>query len=618
MKLISSRPFFYHSSTIHLLLSLTALVASLGATVSQAAPSLAENSKKASDSNQVYGNEVSLFALKAQGWQIHPQPVGQKITKVHVLSLPVFLKREGLKQLGGALNLFHVTTKSSVIKRESRLFAGEEWSAANALETERNLRGLAIFSSAQVYPVTRKFYVKADSAPLEVLIVTRDLWSLRLESAFSYNGGVLNNLNLSLSERNLLGRRILLSAQSALSPYNFIGGVLVNHRRFGPDLSLSAQVSGAWSRDDGQREGESVQVSLSRPLFNLDQKWSFGTSLGYTRQRARIGRGGVLLTDDDPATPNVEQTPIQWELKAFLASLGATRQWQGAYQKSLSLQLGFSQSDRAVLPDVSSSQEARFRELYLPPDRLQIGPSISFSWYKRKYIALTNISTYGLREDLRIGPSLSTSHQWIVWGDQAYLPSLSLSYTHSLQNKGFVSASVGASARIEAPKVEAIYNQVLALGLSAALPVRFMSRHHGYLVARMSLSERRYDVNNTLVVLGGDAGIRGYPNGAFNLIGGGVSRNNFEYRSLPLRWHFIHLGLAVFYEGGSVYQTIKDYDWKHSTGLGLRLLFPQVNRSVFRFDLARPLSPYPDGLHTPPVVFSFGSSQAFWFMPWES
>ena len=618
MKLVLLKPLLLQPTTIHVLLSLLIVVTSLAPAVSQAIPNPTKTSKQASTSNQVYSDEVSLLALQAQGWQIHPQPVGQKINKVHVLSLPVFLKREGLKQLGAALNLLHVTTKSSVIKRESRLFAGQEWSAANALETERNLRTLAIFSSAQVYPVTRNSYAKAASAPLEVLIVTRDLWSLRLESAFSYNGGVLNNLNLSLSERNLLGRRILLSAQSALSPFNLIGGVLVNHRRFGPDLSLSAQVSGAWSRDNGRREGESVQVSLSRPLFNLDQKWSFGTSLGYSRQRARIGRGGVLLTDDDPATPNVEQTPIQWELKAFLASLGAIRQWQGVYQKSLSLQLGFSQSERAVLPEVSRSQEARFRELYLPPDRFQIGPSISFSWYKRKYIALTNISTYGLREDLRIGPSLSTSHQLVIWGDKAYLPSLSFSYTHSLQNQGFISASVGASARIEAPEVEAIYNQVLALGLSAALPIRLMNRHHGYLVARMSLSERRYDVSNTLVVLGGDAGIRGYPNGAFNLIGGGVSRNNLEYRTLPLRWHFIHLGLAVFYEGGSVYQTIKDYDWKHSTGLGLRLLFPQVNRSVFRFDLAHPLSPYPDGLHTPPVVFSFGSSQAFWFMPWES
>ena len=604
------------SLTIYVLVISSISLTNLCSALAQNTSSTSKSSKSISKLDKVYSDEVSFLALQAQGWKIHPQPKDKTITKVHVLSLPVFLKREGLKQIGTALNLLHVTTKSSVIKKESRLFVGQKWSSANALETERNLRTLAIFSSAQVYPVTRH-HTESDKAALEVLIVTRDLWSLRLESAFSYNGGVLNNLNLSLSERNLIGRRILLSAQSALSPYNMVGGVLVNHRRFGPDLNLSAQISGSWSRDDGRREGESVQISLSRPLFNLDQKWSFGTSLGYIRQRARIGRGGVLLTDDDPATPNVEQTPIQWELKAFSASLGATRQWRGPYQKSLSLQLGFSQSDRAVLPEVSASQESRFRELYLPPDRFQIGPSLSFSWYKRQYVALTNISTYGLREDLRIGPSLSTSHQWVILGDQAYLPSLSLRYTHSLRNKGFISGSIGASARVENLQQEAIYNQVLGMGFSAALPLRLMNRHHGFLIARLSLSERRRDVNNSLVTLGGDAGLRGYPNGAFNQISGGVSRNNLEYRSLPLRWRFIHLGFALFYEGGSVHQTLKDYDWKHSTGLGLRLLFPQVNRSVFRFDLARPLSPYPDGLYTPPVVFSFGSSQAFWLMPWE-
>ena len=579
-----------------------------------------KSDKASSLSQQVqdYSDEVSLFALQSQGWQLHPEPEGKTITKVHILSLPVFLKREGLKQLVHQLNFLHSTTKQSVIQKELRLFKGQAWSKADALETERNLRALAIFSSAHVYPVTRVQSNNLSQAPLELVVVTRDLWSLRLESGFSYNGGVLNSLNLSLSERNLGGRRILLSAISALSPYNVLGGFLVNHRRFGPDLSLSAQVSGAWTRDTAQREGESVQVSLSRPLFNLDQAWSFGTSFGYTRQRARIGRAGVLLTDDDPSTQAIEQTPIQWELQALLASVGATRQWRGRYQKSLSVQLGFSRSERFVLPDVSASQEARFREIYLPPDRTQIGPSIGFSWYKRKYTALSNISTYGLREDLRIGPSLSTNHQYFVFGDQAYLPSLSLAYTHPIQASGFVSASIGTSARIEAPKLDSIYNQVLAVGLSAALPIKLMSKHYGFLIARASLSERWRDINNALVTLGGDAGLRGYPNGAFNMVGGGISRNHFEYRSRPWRWRFVHLGWAAFYEGGSVHKKITEYDWKHSTGLGLRLLFPQVNRSVFRFDLAHPLSPYPDGLATPPLVFSFGSAQAFSFMPWES
>ena len=131
------------------------------------------------------------------------------------------------------------------------------------------------------------------------------------------------------------------------------------------------------------------------------------------------------------------------------------------------------------------------------------------------------------------------------------------------------------------------------------------------------MSDRWRDVSNSVVTLGGDAGLRGYPNGAFRVIGGGVSRNNFEYRSPPLRWSFIHLGVATFYEGGSVYEKLSDYEWKHSVGGGLRLLFPQLNRSVFRIDIAKPLSPYPDGQASPPLVLSIGSAQGFWLMPWE-
>ena len=564
-----------------------------------------------------YSDEVSLKAIKELGWRVDPTPQQKIISKIHVVALPVFLEGERLSALTTPLNLIHTTTKAHIINRESRLVEGGAWSSGLALETERNLRSLGIFTSVRVLPVTRLISDSSDESSLDVVIVTRDLWSLRLESGFSYNGGILNSLNLSLTERNLLGRRILLSGVSAISPYNMVGGLVLNHRRFGPDLSLSANVSGTWTRGSREREGESAQLSISRPLFNLDQAWSFGASVGQGRQRARIGRGGVLLTDDDPSTLEVEETPIQWVLNSWFASLGATRQWSGQTQRRLSLNLGVSESRRTVLPGVSNTQEERWRTLYLPPDRFQVGPSLSFSWYKRRYIALTDISTYGLREDLRIGPSFSTSHQMILMGDRAYIPSLSLGYALPILNRGFVSASMAGSARVEGMNGDEVVNRVVSGAASCALPLRLFKKHRGFLVMRLTLSKRWADVSNGVITLGGDAGLRGYPNGAFTVIGGGVSRNNFEYRSPPLRWSFIHIGVALFYEGGSVYQTFDEYEWKHSVGGGIRLLFPQLNRSVFRIDLARPLSSYPSDLSTPPVVLSIGSAQGFWFMPWE-
>jgi hypothetical protein len=88
-------------------------------------------------------------------------------------------------------------------------------------------------------------------------------------------------------------------------------------------------------------------------------------------------------------------------------------------------------------------------------------------------------------------------------------------------------------------------------------------------------------------------------------------------------WSFIHAGLVGFYDGASLHSNIKELLWFQSIGGGFRLLFPQFNRSVFRFDLGFPFaspssSPYGLAPQEWTVLFSFGSGQAFSFMPWES
>ena len=605
------------------------------------------------DPTSYYSDEVSRRELKRKGWRVHPNPEGKKVGRVHIINLPVFLPDERLSSLTTPLNYLHVTTRRATILKESRVKTQKLWSHGDALETERNLRGLSIFTSARVYPVfpldqavsERKRDSNAASTPsgtitkkaqsnrvlkphvskvttpverVDVVIVTRDLWSLRLENSFSYNGGVLNNLNLSLSERNLLGRRILLSGYAAMNPFTMTYGGVVNHRRFGPDLSLSVGASGTWNRESSLREGEGISVTLTRPLYHLDQAWSFGVTGGVGRQLARITQGAEVITEDDPNTTAIEEIPLEWELRSWAVSASATRQWRGAYQRALSFGVGISESERRVFEGVSSSLEERWRQIYLPPDRFQVGPSVSFSWYRRTYIALTDISTYGLREDLRTGPSMSTSHQFVVMGDRAYIPSISAGYSTRWLGRGLISTGISASARVEGREREKIVNRAVSFGVKWAAPLSIARSHLGFFVGRVGISERWRDVSNALVSLGGDSGLRGYPNGSFTSPGGGVSRNNFEYRTPPWKWSFLHLGAALFYEGGSVHQSLAEYHWRHSAGGGVRFLFPQLNRSVFRVDLATPLSAYPVGFTRPAVVLSIGSSQGFWLMPWES
>ena len=126
------------------------------------------------------------------------------------------------------------------------------------------------------------------------------------------------------------------------------------------------------------------------------------------------------------------------------------------------------------------------------------------------------------------------------------------------------------------------------------------------------MSARWRDVNNSTVSLGGMSGLRGYPVRAFYLFGGDLIQANIEYRSAPLRWSFLHLGAVAFYDSGSVHSSIDEIIWRHSMGLGARILFPQFNRSVFRLDVATPLNEPGWGF-----ILSIGSRQGFTVMPWE-
>ena len=106
-------------------------------------------------------------------------------------------------------------------------------------------------------------------------------------------------------------------------------------------------------------------------------------------------------------------------------------------------------------------------------------------------------------------------------------------------------------------------------------------------------------------MLGGDSGLRGYPTGAFSVVGGNRMRANLEWRTRPLVFESVHLGAVVFYDAGSVYGVLREAVFHHSVGAGLRLLFPQFNHAPFRADFGVPLDA--KGFS---VIVSYGTQQA--------
>src|SRR5262249_42744337 len=132
---------------------------------------------------------------------IDPAPGGKMIEGIDIVSLDVFEKRDPLPNLlTPSGNWFHSTTKPYVSDRQVLLTAGQEYSQALVDEHARNLRGLPQLSLVLCVPLRGHA-----EGRVRLLVITKDVWSLRLNSDYLLADGRLQYLLLSPSEENIYG-----------------------------------------------------------------------------------------------------------------------------------------------------------------------------------------------------------------------------------------------------------------------------------------------------------------------------------------------------------------------------------------------------------------------------
>jgi hypothetical protein len=68
----------------------------------------------------------------------------------------------------------------------------------------------------------------------------------------------------------------------------------------------------------------------------------------------------------------------------------------------------------------------------------------------------------------------------------------------------------------------------------------------------------------------------------------------------------------VFYDAGSVYQRLAQARLHQALGAGVRVLFPQLNRTAFRLDVGTPIERRGFA-----VLLSYGSDQVVGLTPME-
>jgi hypothetical protein len=527
-------------------------------------------------------------ALTARGLSIDPQPEGKRVGVIHVVNLPVFTReQDGFLTLGNAL---HVTTKEFIIRREVLLQPGMLWNEAKVFETKRNLRDPLFTTLVVAVPVRNP-----DPTRVDLLVITRDVWSLRLSTTLEFQEDTVTSLIISIAENNLFGRRKRVAAIFDMGLGSFsIGPEYIDRNILGSWLQLSHNSALIFARETGELEGSRSFTSFGLPLFALDRRWGFDLDVLHSVRVARSFTGTEIRTYDNPDTPEVEELPRIFRDRDVDFEGSVVRSFPGPFTHRIRWggRVAWDSADPILPPDTPPEDVAAFERDVLSRSETRVGPFVSYAFFERKFRIYRNIDSFDFPEDVQMGPrgEARTSFNPRLLGSTVDSVNFSTTagWTVGLGADSYLSISGGVSTRLEDEDlVDTLFEADLFYASPAALGF-------ARLVVNADLDWLENETRNRFLSLGGDFGLRGFPIGAFT--GDRRVVINTELRTLSVRLLFIRLGGALFYDTGHAWDVnlgitsdaVRERSprFRHDFGAGIRFVIPQTGVGAWRVDWA--------------------------------
>ena len=274
--------------------------------------------------------------MASLGVHVDPAPQGKTIGKIHVVNQDVFSKRDWYFQL---FNIFHWTTRSYILERELLLRPGQLYDQALVEESTRNLQspaGIIVGGKTVGQPELSSVVVllpvaSAIPGQVDLLLVTRDVWSLRFNTNFEYQANALTLFETSLSENNLFGWRKYLSLGFSFDQGKYYYGPTYQDPNIrGTRLTLYARALFYNSRATGEYEGNSQIAAVRYPLYSLASKWGAGVDVTHVSNVARVFQGNSLRLVDLAGTPEIERLPYEYGRRVVVVDANAVRSFRSA------------------------------------------------------------------------------------------------------------------------------------------------------------------------------------------------------------------------------------------------------------------------------------------------
>jgi hypothetical protein len=535
--------------------------------------------------------------LAQRGLELEPLPEGKRIEEIQIVRLDVFDERDPMPDF---VNVFHVTTREHVIRRELLFDEGTPYRAVLADETARNLRDLAQLSIVLIVPARG-----STKHSVRVLVITKDVWSLRLNWLLQSSNAHINYLALNPSEENLFGLHAIIGGLFQLDPASYSLGLSLSHRRLlGSHELATISANFIRNRDTGVAEGSFGEFRYGQPLYSLDTQWSWGTSILWRHDIARRFIGVDVATYDVRTGSAIEQIPEQYNRDQLYGGYEVVRSFGRRFKYDVSLGI---EAVRVVYGATDLSRfdpraAALFVQNQLPVSDQRVSPFVQLHAHRTDFASLIEVETLGLQENYRLGHDLllrvypassSLGSTRDLLGSQA-----SLSYTFPIAD-GFVRPLLVSQLQYASRgRDQALFEGALRV---VSPRLRF-----GRLILDGQLLDQPRNYLNSRFVLGGDNRLRGYPVGAFQ--GANVLAASAELRTTSVDIFSAQVGSAAFYDVADANDEVRRFQLKQGAGVGLRVLFPEFDRIVFRADWAFPLSP---GFQHLPGAFFVSFAQAF-------
>jgi len=560
------------------------------------------------DIHQKYEDELIRWALKKTGLQREPSPEGKTIERIQIVREKIISQSDPWPNF---FNWIHVTTRDYVVRQELLVRPGEKWDVNRLEESARNLRKFFILAVVRMVPCRSK-----KTGQLVLLVVTKDLWSIRLNMAMSVTGNVFQVLEFNPVENNFLGLNKRVGLHLAMRQL-VVNGPIAHRLELGQfyydqrfwksrfkllekfNVLLPGSVpcggaignsSGVWCHPDRTIDGVNALLQVWRPLFSLNTRWGMNVWAQIKTEQKRSFRinptqtprgevpGLSLRTDTYHDYAGRPAIPRVFDIQNIAGAASFTRSFGIKNKLDLTSGLGF-ESRSYQHPDnfPFPTEVLRWHAAnFFPRSDTLLYLTGKLRTYRPRFLRLLNIQGFALSEDFTLGHDLSLQI-WTLMNllspEQSRIAfSFKGSYTWQVKHGIFV-MWLYTESRLQ-PKARKLNNEFSSQPIGGAwvnTRIEAAARHvsppllWGRIHSRFLVLSLHNNIDRQRLFLGGGAEIDVNRSGFTSYLptlrgygpdqfeGDGLFAFNVEYRTRPINLWTLHFGFVAFYDGGGVF-----------------------------------------------------------------